>query len=92
MVRTFGAIVVTAVLTSAFWIFYYNVSNAPPVTLAGEKTTVNPSNEPPVAAVVAHDKPVQANVTQPEDTEQKGDNDRQRINLKVQPDTSRPIE
>jgi hypothetical protein len=44
MVRTFGAIVVTAVLTSAFWIFYYNVSNAPPVALAGEKTTVNPSN------------------------------------------------
>src|SRR3954462_10090616 len=48
MVRTFGTILVTAVLTSAFWIFYYNVSNAPAVALAGEKVTVSPSREPPV--------------------------------------------
>lgn len=48
MVRTLGTAVVTAVLTSAFWIFYYNVSNAPPVALAGEKTTVDVPSEPPV--------------------------------------------
>jgi murein DD-endopeptidase MepM/ murein hydrolase activator NlpD len=48
MVRTFGTILVTVVLTSAFWIFYYNVSSAPPVVLAGEKTTIAPSKEPPV--------------------------------------------
>ena len=48
MVRTFGTVLVTAVLTSAFWIFYYNVRNSPPVVLAGQKTTVNPPKEPPV--------------------------------------------
>jgi murein DD-endopeptidase MepM/ murein hydrolase activator NlpD len=48
MIRTLGTILVTAVLTSAFWIFYYNVRNAPPVALAGEKTTISPSSGPPV--------------------------------------------
>ena len=48
MIRTFGTVLVTAVVTSAFWIFYYNISNAPPVALAGEKATVKPSQEPPV--------------------------------------------
>jgi murein DD-endopeptidase MepM/ murein hydrolase activator NlpD len=48
MVRTIGTVIVTAVLISAFWIFYYNVSNAPQVALVGQKTTVEPRNEPAV--------------------------------------------
>jgi murein DD-endopeptidase MepM/ murein hydrolase activator NlpD len=48
MVRTFGTILITAVLTSAVWIFYYNIRNAPSVGLAGDKTTINPSSAPPV--------------------------------------------
>jgi murein DD-endopeptidase MepM/ murein hydrolase activator NlpD len=46
--RTFGAIVVTAVLVSAFWIFFFNIRNAPTVTLAGQKEIVDPKNAPPV--------------------------------------------
>ena len=41
--RTFGAIVVTAVLVSAFWIFVYNIRTAPAdgdVTVAGDKAVV----------------------------------------------------
>ena len=48
MVRALGTAVVTAVLISAFWIFYYNIRQAPQVTLAGQKTTVDPKSAPAV--------------------------------------------
>lgn len=48
MLKAFGAAVVTAVLVSAFWIFWYNIRNAPQVTLAGGKAVVNPDGGPPV--------------------------------------------
>ena len=48
MVRALGTAVVTAVLISAFWIFYYNIRQAPQVTLAGQKTTVDPKGAPAV--------------------------------------------
>ena len=48
MVRTLGTAVVTAVLASAFWIFWYNIRSAPQVTLAGQKETLDPSGGPPV--------------------------------------------
>src|SRR5690606_11699145 len=37
MLKAVGAAIVTAVLVSAFWIFWYNIRNAPEVTLAGRK-------------------------------------------------------
>lgn len=46
--------VVTAILTSAFWIFTYNIAFAPfsggrgKVTAAGDKITVDPGAQPPV--------------------------------------------
>jgi len=51
--RVFATAVVTAVLTSAFWIFYFNIARpADPhpseVTAAGEKVTINPPAQPPV--------------------------------------------
>ncbi len=46
--RALGAIVVTAVLVSAFWIFFYNIRTAPGVTLASQKETVDPTGAPPV--------------------------------------------
>jgi murein DD-endopeptidase MepM/ murein hydrolase activator NlpD len=39
---------VTAILTSAFWIFYFNIGSAPQVTLAGQKEVVDPKAAPPV--------------------------------------------
>lgn len=54
MFRVFATALVTFVLTSAFWIFYYNISTVPAareartVTAAGEKVTVEPSKQPPV--------------------------------------------
>jgi murein DD-endopeptidase MepM/ murein hydrolase activator NlpD len=48
VVRALGTAVVTAVLISAFWIFYYNIRQAPQVTLAGQKTTVDPKSAPAV--------------------------------------------
>ena len=48
MVRTFGTVLVTGVLTSAAWIFYYNIRTAPQVTLAGQKEVVDPKAAPPV--------------------------------------------
>ena len=48
MVRTLGTAVVTAVLASAFWIFWYNIRSAPQVTLAGQKETLDSSGGPPV--------------------------------------------
>ena len=42
--RTLGAVIVTAVLVSAFWIFFYNIRTAPQVdgevAVSGDKTTV----------------------------------------------------
>ena len=49
MVKAIGAAVVTAVLVSAFWIFWYNIRTAPSVTLSGQKAVVNPADAPPVA-------------------------------------------
>jgi murein DD-endopeptidase MepM/ murein hydrolase activator NlpD len=46
--RTFSTIIVTAVLVSAFWIFFYNIRNAPQVSLAGQKTVIDPAQAPPV--------------------------------------------
>ena len=49
MLRTLGTAVVTAILASAFWIFYYNIRTAPDVSLAGETAIVDPARAPPVA-------------------------------------------
>jgi peptidoglycan LD-endopeptidase LytH len=50
MLRTLGTVVVTAILASAFWVFYYNIRQAPgDVTLAGQKEVVDPASGPPVA-------------------------------------------
>lgn len=48
MIRMLGTAVVTAILISAFWIFFYNIRSAPDVSLAGQKTSVNPAGGPPV--------------------------------------------
>jgi len=48
MIRTLGAIIVTAVIVSAIWIFYFNIRSAPQVTLAGQKEVVDPAGAPPV--------------------------------------------
>jgi peptidoglycan LD-endopeptidase LytH len=48
MVRALGTAVVTAILVSAFWIFFYNIRQAPQVTLAGQKATVDPDGGPAV--------------------------------------------
>jgi murein DD-endopeptidase MepM/ murein hydrolase activator NlpD len=48
MRRTLGTAVVTAILASAFWIFWYNIRTAPTVTLAGQKEVVEPRGAPPV--------------------------------------------
>ena len=53
MIRTLGTVIVTAILVSAFWIFIYNVRPDPAadgqVTVAGDKTIVDPKGVPPVA-------------------------------------------
>jgi murein DD-endopeptidase MepM/ murein hydrolase activator NlpD len=48
MTRTLGSILVTAILVSAFWVFFYNIRTAPQVTLAGQKEVIDPDNAPPV--------------------------------------------
>ena len=54
MFRVFATAIVTFVLTSAFWVFYYNISTVPAareartVSPAGEKVTVEPNAQPPV--------------------------------------------
>ena len=45
--RALGTAVVTAVLVSAFWVFWYNIRTAE-VTLAGQKEVVNPRGGPQV--------------------------------------------
>jgi murein DD-endopeptidase MepM/ murein hydrolase activator NlpD len=54
MLKVAATAVVTAILTSAFWIFAYNVTRAPHepngiVTSAGDVATVNPRGGPPIA-------------------------------------------
>jgi murein DD-endopeptidase MepM/ murein hydrolase activator NlpD len=53
MFRIIGTAIVTAILTSAFWIFAYNTGALPTaaerrVTAAGEKITIDPKAQPPV--------------------------------------------
>ncbi len=48
MLGKLGTALVTAVLISAFWIFWYNIRSAPVVTLAGQKETIVPRSAPPV--------------------------------------------
>ena len=51
-INRLGWVIVTAVLVSAFWIFYFGISGAPvserEVTKAGEKITLDPGAQPPV--------------------------------------------
>ena len=52
MLKVIGTALLTAVLTSAFWIWFYNFVAGMPsnngVTAAGEKITVDPDAQPPV--------------------------------------------
>ena len=53
MLKVLGTAVVTAILVSAFWIFFYGITNGPPgsdnkVTTSGEKVTIDPNAQPPV--------------------------------------------
>jgi len=53
MLRVIGTALLTAVLTSVFWIWFYNFVAGMPssnggVTSAGEKVTVDPKAQPPV--------------------------------------------
>src|SRR4029434_4004905 len=51
-VNRLGWVIVTAVLVSAFWIFYFGIAGSPTdereVTASGEKITVDPKAQPPV--------------------------------------------
>lgn len=53
MFRVFATAVVTAILTSAFWLFYFNISSAPAgngtVQSSGDVAVVDPASGPPVA-------------------------------------------
>jgi murein DD-endopeptidase MepM/ murein hydrolase activator NlpD len=53
MLKVLGTAVVTAILVSAFWIFYFGITGASPggnskVTASGQKVTVDLSAQPPV--------------------------------------------
>jgi peptidoglycan LD-endopeptidase LytH len=53
MLKVLGTAIVTAILTSAFWIIFYGITNARSlsenkVTTAGEKVTIDPNAQPPV--------------------------------------------
>ena len=52
--KTLGAVIVTAVLVSAFWIFFYNIRTAPQadgeVTVSGDKATVDSKAGPVTVA------------------------------------------
>jgi murein DD-endopeptidase MepM/ murein hydrolase activator NlpD len=53
MLKILGTGIVTAILVSAFWIFYYGITNAPSggsgtVTASGQKVTIDTSAQPPV--------------------------------------------
>ena len=49
--RVIGTAIVTAILVSAFWLFWYGVTGGQQakVTVAGDKTVVDPKGGPPVA-------------------------------------------
>ena len=51
-VNRLGWVIVTAILVSAFWIFYYGIVGSPAtdsqVEASGEKITVDPKAQPPV--------------------------------------------
>jgi murein DD-endopeptidase MepM/ murein hydrolase activator NlpD len=50
-INRLGWVIVTAVLVSAFWIFYYGILGSPAereVAASGEKITVDPKAQPPV--------------------------------------------
>lgn len=53
MFRIFATAIVTAILTSAFWIFYFNIGSAPTgagkVQSSGDVAVVDPASGPPVA-------------------------------------------
>lgn len=50
MLKGVGTAIVTSILVSAFWIFYYNIREAPSgVTLAGQKEVLNPEDGPRIA-------------------------------------------
>jgi murein DD-endopeptidase MepM/ murein hydrolase activator NlpD len=54
MLKVLGTAVVTAILVSAFWIFYFGITGAPggssqnQVTASGDKLTLDPNAQPPV--------------------------------------------
>jgi len=54
MFRIISTAIVTAILVSAFWVFFYNLTAVPAaregerVTPAGQKITIDPSAQPPV--------------------------------------------
>jgi murein DD-endopeptidase MepM/ murein hydrolase activator NlpD len=53
MLKILGTTIVTAILVSAFWIFYYGITSAPSgskakVTASGQKVTLDPGAQPPV--------------------------------------------
>ncbi|MGI8611497.1 MAG: M23 family metallopeptidase [Sphingomicrobium sp.] len=53
MFKVVGTAVVTAILVSAFWIFYFGIAGAPTasesqVTASGDKVTIDPSGQPQV--------------------------------------------
>ena len=53
MFRVFATAIVTAILTSAFWLFYFNIAYAPSgtgtVESSGDVAVVDPASGPPVA-------------------------------------------
>ena len=50
MAKWIGTAIVTAILVSAFWIFYFNIREAPTgVTLAGQKAVLDPEGKPRIA-------------------------------------------
>ena len=53
MLKVVGTAIVTAILVSAFWIFYFGIvgsptAGEPKVTASGEKVTIDPNAESPV--------------------------------------------
>ena len=53
MLRTLGTVLVTGIMVSAFWVFYYGATSAPTaadpqVSASGEKIVVDPRAQPPV--------------------------------------------
>ena len=50
--RVVGTAIVTAILVSAFWIFWFGVTRAPTsaeVTVSGDEVVVDPKGGPPVS-------------------------------------------